>query len=183
VIIRDSGPNEKRLGKLEHEIEAMDDLVDQLLAGARLDFDLERAEHVDLVEIAVTAAERVGKPELLDVAEDVAAAKVRGDAGLLKRAVSNLIQNAETHGSGLTRLAVEVGNGHVIFRVEDDGDGIDDEHAAFAAFQQGDGLESGLGLGLALVKRIAAAHEGCVLLEPSEIGARVVLRLPIKTDA
>jgi signal transduction histidine kinase len=189
-IMRDSGPSAERLDKLEREIEAMDDLVDQLLAGARLDFDLERAGRVDAVDIAVTAAERVGKPELLDVGEGVADAVVFGDAALLTRALSNLVNNAETHGEGLTRLAVHTEGDVVRFVVEDAGPGVEsgpDSDEPFAAFIRGEngknGGESGLGLGLSLVRRIVQAHDGVVRFEPADEGARVAIELPRRPTA
>ncbi len=181
-IIRDAGPTEARLNKLELEIEAMDDLVDQLLAGARLDFDLERAEPVNLIDVAVMAAERVGKPEVLDVSDGVASAVVRGDATLLTRALSNLVQNAEQHGDGVTRLAVFLLPESVVFQVEDRGPGITDADAAFTAFQKGNGSDDGLGLGLSLVRRIASAHGGRVELGPGS-GANIRLVLPRATIA
>lgn len=178
-IIRDSGPSETRLNKLEREIGAMDDLVDQLLAGARLDFDLERSESLSPVDLAIAAAERVGKPEALDVAQGACEARVRGDASLLTRALSNLVQNAETHGGGLTRLEVVATEESLRFSIEDAGPGFDDTEEAFASFQKGDnGDGAGLGLGLSLVRRIARAHSGSVAVEPSPAGARVVLTLP-----
>lgn len=166
---------------IEREVAEMDDLIGQLLASSRLDFRAhELAEQAPLA-LAGRALERAGLPaeRLVD---DGAPAAVRADATLLLRALANLIDNAERHGGGLKELRVEGRDGEVRFAACDEGEGFTagDEDQAFAAFfsrdrtsQSADGKGS-LGLGLALVRRIARAHDGEAFVEARAGGGACV---------
>jgi two-component system, OmpR family, sensor kinase len=75
-----------------------------------------------------------------------------------------------------------------VLAVEDDGPGIPAEVAdkVFERFFRGAGDRSGSsGLGLSIVKAVAASHRGTVTLEPplDGRGARFVVRLPTGQDA
>jgi signal transduction histidine kinase len=100
------------------------------------------------------------------------AGRVLGDPMLIRRAVMNYIDNAvrfTPRGSIVLRAMLEPdGNGVVRPRieVEDTGIGIAEEDVGrlFSIFEQGDGSQSrtysGLGVGLAMSKRIAQAMGG-----------------------
>ena len=103
-------------------------------------------------------------------------------AGLLLTApvaLANLLENAERHGEGLARLGVRSAGDEVVFEVDDHGAGFGEE--AFDPFvREGSGRHPSLGLGLALVRRIAHAHGGEVSvrrLSGGARGARVELRV------
>ena len=153
--------------ELEAELEEMDRLVGRLLARSRLDFDAVEPRALVPAEVAAQALERAGLgPERLDATE--APAELRADPTLLLRALANLIENAERHGGGLDRLTVSVEAETVVFEVADRGPGA-----------QAPSPASGLGLGLPLVERIAAAHGGrCALLPRPGGGTRAQLVLP-----
>ncbi len=88
------------------------------------------------------------------------AVPVAGDAGAIEMALSNLVENAIRHaGARTVRVHVRPGGG---IRVEDDGRGIPAAEAGllFEPFSRGpDAAAGGAGLGLAIVARVARAHD------------------------
>jgi signal transduction histidine kinase len=176
-------PSAKTLDEIDREVVEMDALVDQLLVSSRLDFQQLSPKPLSAELLARRALERAGMaPTLLEVADP---GEVEGDATLLGRALSNLIENAQRHGGGLTRLTVRrEGQGVVSFAAEDEGPGFaeGDAERAFTAFFRGRGGENGtLGLGLSLVRRIAEAHGGTVFaMNRPDGGARVGFTLPAR---
>ena len=112
---------------------------------------------------------------------------VDGDAASLARAVQNLIANAIRHGAAGKWVAVSATatDGSVVIRVEDRGPGIAtrDLPRLFEPFYRGRGADRvrGSGLGLTIVKQIAAAHGGSVAAERwRERGAAFTLCLPVR---
>jgi len=85
---------------------------------------------------------------------------VKADATLVRRAIANLLDNAKTHGGGAVAVRIERRDDRVAIEVDDAGPGVppDRRADAFRAFVPSSG--GGLGLGLALVSRIAKAHDG-----------------------
>lgn len=147
--------------ELEKELEEMDRLVGRLLARSRLDFEAVEPRPLDPGEIAAQALERAGlAPTLLD--GSAAPETFEADPTLLLRALANLIENAERHGHGLTALEVRAEGDSVVFAVHDGGPG-----------PVAPSESSGLGLGLPLVERIAAAHGGSLTLRAGARGGAV----------
>ena len=115
---------------------------------------------------------------------------VDGDAASLARAVQNLIANAIRHGAAGKWVAIRAvaDDGNVVISVEDRGPGIAarDLPHLFEPFYRGRGSDRvrGSGLGLTIVKQIAAAHGGSVAVERRrEGGAVFTLRLPARSAA
>jgi signal transduction histidine kinase len=113
---------------------------------------------------------------------------VDGDAASLARAVQNLIANAVRHGAEGKWVGIRatVDDGSVVISVEDRGPGIAarDLPHLFEPFYRGRGADRvrGSGLGLTIVKQIAAAHGGSVAIDRRrEGGAVFTLRLPALT--
>ena len=106
----------------------------------------------------------------------------------MARALANLIDNARKHGGGLDAVGVHARDGVVTFAVSDRGRGFapGEEERVFDRFTRGGngGGHGALGLGLALVKRIAEAHGGRVEAgNRAGGGARVTLELPLTPTA
>jgi heavy metal sensor kinase len=111
----------------------------------------------------------------------------RGDEGLLRRLVINLLDNAirYTPPGGKVSAALEADPACVRIRISDTGIGIPPEAAphVFERFYRADKARSrqdgGFGLGLSIVKWIAEAHHGAVELTPnSGPGTTFTVTLP-----
>jgi signal transduction histidine kinase len=116
---------------------------------------------------------------------------VVGDAGALRRAVRNLLDNAVKYSaaSQMVNVGVRVDGGNVQITVQDYGMGIShaDLKRIFRKFERGSAAKAsriqGTGLGLAMVNGIARAHGGSVRLESEENrGSTFTLVIP-GTDA
>ena len=110
------------------------------------------------------------------------------DARRIEQVMTNLLTNAIRYGrsAGVIRVATETpadGSGLTWVSVEDDGPGIppEDRERLFAPYVRGAlaGEVSGLGIGLALCRRIIEAHGGRIHVEEGALGgARFVFGLP-----
>lgn len=188
-IARDGGDPLHAFDEIDREVVDIDQLVGDLLASSRVDFSALSTTDLSAAETAQRAVSRAGlDPEVvLSIAPEDKSLRVAADPTLLARALANLIDNAARHGGGVCRVVVRGMEDRVIFEVEDDGPGLapGEEHRIFEAFYQGNGTANGepkkgaLGLGLALVRRIAEAHGGRAYAENrAEGGARIGLEIP-----
>jgi two-component system OmpR family sensor kinase len=165
-ILRDGGGDPKTLDNVDREVVELDALVGELLASSRLDFGQVTPRPLDARELASRAVERSGLPaELLAV--EAPETSLVADATLLGRALANLLDNARRHGQGAEALRILERDGRLAFCVDDRGPGLQpgEETRIFQPFYRkdrgGEAREAGsLGLGLALVQRIAQAHGG-----------------------
>jgi len=104
-------------------------------------------------------------------------AYVIGDAGALRRLAVNLIANALEHARSTIAIEVARDGENITFAVSDDGPGVAeaDRDRIFDRFVKANPATSGAGLGLAICRKIAAAHGGTLVLEDR---ARFVVRFP-----
>ena len=137
---------------------------------------------IALAPILEQAAGSVKKPEHLKIElrglDGVP--EVDGDPGQLRQVFVNLIDNA-VHSAGSTGrvgLVVSADERTVAVAVEDSGAGVDAVTRRRLFEPLITTKHKGVGLGLALVKRIVERHGGTVAYEPGERGARFVVRLP-----
>jgi signal transduction histidine kinase len=150
--------DKKSLAELEREVLVLDDLVGRLLASSRLEFGNLDCRPLDLGALVTDVATSAGiAPEAIEAIGDVRATV---DPTLVRRAVANLLDNARVHGGGAVAVRIERRARQVAIEVDDAGPGVpaDRRTDAFRAFVPSHG--GGLGLGLALVSRIAVAHNG-----------------------
>ncbi len=181
------------LAKLDREVATMDALIGEILelSRARGEGPL-RPEPLDLAALAselVAERELTARERGLTLTVDLAQAPTAGEARLVRRAMSNLLDNAlkYTQGGGHVRVETARGPSGAIFRVTDDGPGIDPQALShvFEPFYRPDTSRSretgGTGLGLAIVKAIAERHGGEATLQPAgERGLAATLRLPAR---
>jgi signal transduction histidine kinase len=196
VLAVQEQPSEAEVRRVERlvqaEISRISRLVDDLLVLTQAErTDFLQAESIDLGSfvaelwdgLSLTAERRF---ELGPVPDG----SLEADPDRLAQALRNLARNAIEHtarATGLVRLEVErVGSDRVRFAVLDDGPGIPPAQAEriFERFHRVDAGRSrksgGAGLGLAIVRAIAEAHDGHAHAGDSGDGpgARVELVLP-----
>lgn len=178
-----------------HLARLVDDLLDiSRVATGKIQL---APRHVDLCGIARRAAE-LSRPafqrrhQTLALELNPDGIEIIGDETRLTQVVDNLLSNATkfTDTGGHIALAVGRHQGMAVLTVRDDGVGMTDTllASAFDPFVQGaDTLarsEGGLGVGLALVKRIVELHGGQVHAEsagPGQ-GSGFTVRLPLATE-
>lgn len=108
---------------------------------------------------------------------------VRADGDQLDQLLINLVGNgveAALETGGSVRVGWQTGNGHLDVWVEDDGPGLSDTTNLFVPFFTT--KPKGTGIGLALSREIAEAHEGSLSLKNRRDGRGCVarLRLPLR---
>jgi heavy metal sensor kinase len=136
----------------------------------------------EVVEFFVALAEERGI-ELSVTSESKAA--VLGDPIWLHQLFANILHNAlkYTPEGGRVRVAATAVDTEVAVSVRDDGAGMtpEDRAVVFARFQRGSASSAGdgMGLGLALAREIARAHNGAIDVESTPgAGSTFTVRLP-----
>jgi PAS domain S-box-containing protein len=124
------------------------------------------------VDVGALIREIVAESELVSerqLAVEVAPMFIRADAGMLERIVENLLANTAKHTPAAARIWVTLAQRDegVEIVVEDDGPGVPDadKELIFEPFRQGSDAVTGSGVGLALVARFAALHDGRAWIE------------------
>jgi two-component system osmolarity sensor histidine kinase EnvZ len=169
---------------LTADLNEMQQMVEAYLAFARGEGE-EAAMLIDfgaLVTEAADEARRHGADVALELDGDL---ELNARPRAVKRAITNLVDNARRYGSHV-RLRAYRGNGAVELVVDDDGPGIPPEHyeEVFKPFSRLDGSRNpetgGTGLGLSIALDIARGHGGDITLDRSPLGGlRARLRLPV----
>ncbi|MGD2120432.1 MAG: HAMP domain-containing sensor histidine kinase [Gemmatimonadota bacterium] len=203
ILLADRAPSKDRRRKyyqvMLEQSERLSLLIDNVLDLSRMeegrhDLKLERVDPGELLKDIVEAVDHRARHDGFSIQTEI---ETPGpilllDVESVTQATTNLMDNAMKY-SGESREVVVQGfadDTHFNVAVEDFGIGLNGEEKkrVFERFYRG-GNEltrsvKGTGLGLTLVKRIAEAHGGEVIVESEPgRGSRFTIRLPMDTDA
>jgi len=193
LAAEDPGAAKDVLADVGTDLDEIDQLIADILTTARLDSDAAPITRQDTTvgEVASQAAERFTSRHPGRSLEQKLAENDRHfecDPQLLRRALDNLLDNAAKYSPADKPVSLRVvpNGAAVAFEVVDRGIGMTPDELARAGtpFWRADGSRTrktgGVGLGLALARRIARAHGGNVTLAstPGE-GTTVRLEVPL----
>ena len=166
----------------------VDDLLDvgRLMAG-KVRMVLEPMALDRALQAICDRLEATGEFRAHRLVRDLAPVSVNADATRIEQIVGNLISNALRHtpAGGEIRVRTAVRDGQALLEVSDTGPGIrlEDRERLFELFYQGpqpaNRPNSGLGIGLTLVRRLAELHRGSVSVHSEGGGATFVVSLPL----
>jgi two-component system sensor histidine kinase RstB len=175
----------KRIDAIDKDLTELDELVTELVTFSRVAADVdERDAHPLAVAAALDELVADVRERRRDVTVTVALpegpdadAEVLVEARSFRRAMRNLVLNAVRHSHTRVELGWSVApDGRVAIRVDDDGDGVQeaDRERIFEPFTRADASRSrdsgGVGLGLAIVRRIIEVHGGRIDVGQSPLG-------------
>lgn len=189
ALSRDRSPVELQatLKRASSEADRLAALAEDLLVLARAEDGL-LPVHREPVSLARVIEEAVGGRRArttdagVEIAVDARDEIVRVDPVRLRQAIENLLDNATryTPAGGTVRVGTHRQDGLVQITVEDSGPGFSADviERAFEPFTHEPANADGVGLGLAIVRAVAASHGGTAMAENLEAGgARVTLTL------
>lgn len=175
----DSGRIGQDLYFIHAAADKMERLLTELLEMSRIGRRENPPERVTFRELATEALSSVAG-QIVDLKVGVQVADVeqplRGDRPRLAQIWQNLLDNAVKYMGDQSAPLVELGiarqGGEVVFYVRDNGIGIAPEQRerVFGMFDKLDQESSGVGLGLAMVKRIVENYNGRIWVESAGRG-------------
>lgn len=186
----------ERIGKLEVETANVAQMIAQLLDLARVEAGGPQLllDDIDVAAVATEAVERLrtfAERQSVELRTRVEPGlpKVRGEAGGLARAITNLLHNAVKFSPAGSSVETEVRleDDCVLVSVEDRGIGIDpaDQSRIFERFYKADRTRTsggGTGLGLAIARHIVEAQGGTIRVSSVVgVGTKFTIGLPAES--
>lgn len=173
----------RHLRRITEQVTVATGIINDLLEAAR-----ERPTArtpVDLVDTVRDAVAQVPRPAgiALDLALPTVLPPALGDARRLRQVLGNLLTNAyqALGATGRVHVTAHATDDEVVVAVRDHGPGIPEEYLDKLFEPLFSTRQHGVGLGLAISKRIVEDHAGALTAENAEGGgARFSVRLPLR---
>jgi signal transduction histidine kinase len=198
-MVPDQAKRQQYLATLRAEADRLGHLVENVLAYSRIERGRAkpRIQDVPLGQLIESARKRLadrarqaGMELAVETPTEAEQMSVRADPSAVEQILFNLVDNAGKYAAGAKdrriHLQAERNGSYATIRVRDHGPGIaqGDRRKLFRPFSKSarDAANSapGVGLGLALSRRLARQMRGDLRLEPAEgEGAQFVLSLPV----
>lgn len=162
-------------------------LIEDLLLLARADSDTRRPAvptRFDALALLAEVAAAYAAARIPVTTTGGAPIELSADRDELRRAISNLVDNAVRHASSRVHLGAEPAGTDVLLTVVDDGPGIaaEDRDRVFDRFTRLDAARArdagGSGLGLAIVRELVGRSGGTVGFADAAGGLSAQIRLP-----
>jgi two-component system osmolarity sensor histidine kinase EnvZ len=166
------------VAEMTADVEEMERMISGYLAFARGEGS-EQSEPVNLSAVLEEVAAGARRSGAKVAVQAPPALTVSARANAVRRAITNLVDNARCHAHRVALAATPQGR-TVFVTVDDDGPGIPPERreSVFRPFESGS--SGGTGLGLTIARDIIHAHGGDIVLEESPLGGlRARIRLPV----
>lgn len=170
--------------KMLADLDEMEAMIGATLSFARDEAKSEPRLPLDLTELLTNLAAEAAETGQRVTFAGLPSARISAAPSALKRALSNLIDNAVKYGQAASITLAE-GDGHYLVVIEDDGPGIpeSEQEQVFAPFYRVEGSRSketgGVGLGLSVARGILRGHGGDITLANRQQGGlRVTASLP-----
>ena len=196
--VKDEALRQQLTAIAAHDLRRIDRLITEIAEAGRIDAELSRTRFmpVDLYALArslvAARAERASDPDcrIEVVPRGPGPWNVAGDGARLERVLENLLDNAVSFSpqGGTVTVTLERTGDVLELAVSDEGPGIPKEarEKVFERFHslrpQGEDFGSHSGLGLAIARTIAEAHDGSLTAEDrpdGRPGACLMLHLPL----
>jgi len=173
----------------------IDDLLDmsRIVAG-KVSLELQTVVLAPLVDQVIASLQPVAQAKGIALVARLGAAllPIPGDSNRLQQIVRNLLTNAVkfTPDGGTVQVTATADGDDIVLSFADDGIGIAPDFLphVFERFRQADGSmtrsQGGLGLGLAIVRRLVELHGGSVAASSEGLGhgATFTVRLPVSRE-
>ncbi|MEK6589293.1 MAG: ATP-binding protein [Nitrospinota bacterium] len=180
---------EKTIASIKSEIQRLDSMIENFLNfGKPLNLKPQKIALDSIIqETAALLEEKCREQRItMEIRHTSYPQEITADFRQIKTCLMNVLLNAiqsMPHGG---RLLVESGkdNGYVSLKVEDTGCGIQPEHLSKIFEPYFTTKDAGIGLGLALTKRIIEEHGGRISVDSSlKKGTSVTIDLPVIVEA
>tara|TARA_A100001011_G_scaffold382532_1_gene452433 strand:+ start:30814 stop:32208 length:1395 start_codon:yes stop_codon:yes gene_type:complete len=194
LLMVEMSPGMKNKESFRQEINFLNDLVSNLLLSDKLQIpydslDLEKVDFLKLIKEVISYF-TIEEQESICLKNEASTKNMFVDKIKTIVAIKNVLQNAVKYGKTQKGIDVVVSDDgiNILTTIRDYGAGITNKDTSkiFDAFfrSKKTAKASGLGLGLAISKKIIESHCGTLKLNTNiDVGAEFIIALPIKNDA
>lgn len=185
----------EQLLHLDHDVEQLNQLIDEILTYAKLEqgtpsLKFETFVLQNMLDRVKAETEALGTGHQISTLTMAIGVKVEAEERYLHRVLQNLAGNAVRYARSRVRISGSVKGNWAYIRVEDDGPGIPEKERerVFLPFARLDDSRTrasgGYGLGLSIVQRIAFWHGGTIEVDqsPDLGGAMFTMRWPVQQN-
>ncbi|MBB5171936.1 sensor histidine kinase [Texcoconibacillus texcoconensis] len=196
-VAKDDEMRERYLKVIHDKSNHLDNLIDDLFEYSKMELEQLpiHKEVVDVNDYFMGMLEKLKfdlnyKEAELEYVLKAPPVQMKLDPKRMRQVIYNLVDNSIQYGSDKIFIQVEQVNKHLIVKVKDNGQGIDDEDLPyiFDSFFRGEKSRSkkhrsGSGLGLSIVHYILKAHHGDIHAESQKgTGSIFTLTLPLNAN-